>query len=635
MWLFELAISIWFGYELVASLSSPFFDSLQQLLCGSVIGFIVNSWIVFFISYPIGLTPFCGTLSMIILAVFAYLLHQKNGRLSKSKNNFIFHLTNLQMVTYALFGIIYFLFMNASQFYDHQRSKGAGYSDMPFHLNIINSFSVGCNNPRKSFFGIISAFYAGEPLAYPFIPNYHAAMLMNTGFTSARYALFIPSLFICYSLLVGLYSLTYYFSKSHVSCLISLILFTNLGGLAWTHLFDPKHRLDPRRDWIHDWGNNQHEYWFHPIMHIIIPQRAAMWSLPLCVWTTLCLVIGCELKNHKMLILAGVMTGLMPQVQVHSYVAIAQYSVSLFLLMFPWKDYRNQEKVKKYIIFWSYFAITANVIAVPQLYPYFMRVSHQKNQFLQVKPIWKGRSSVQKSWFKPILLWWRGLGIFAFISLVSGWILMTKWQMTMYIPSVIVFLLTNIIRYQPWEMDNTKLFYAGWVPLALAVVSNYISYFIITPKTLLRKIFGYSVAFIFIIGCTLSAFMSTTQSMFFPTRLYEPDDYKFGLWIAENTPPDAVFLFRSSPHNPIASIAGRQVFLGYDGWVQSHGLDLSRRYTEQYLMKNPNDIDAFHRNGISYVATCGWCAFKDFSGNSSIWKNIFDSGRYKVYRLLV
>jgi hypothetical protein len=70
------------------------------------------------------------------------------------------------------------------------------------------------------------------------------------------------------------------------------MLFSDLGGLGWTHFFDHRHRLDPRRDWIHDWGPDQIEYWFHRIMHIVIPQRVALWSIPMSAWAILCQVLG-------------------------------------------------------------------------------------------------------------------------------------------------------------------------------------------------------------------------------------------------------------------------------------------------------------------------------------------------------
>jgi hypothetical protein len=51
---------------------------------------------------------------------------------------------------------------------------------------------------------------------------------------------------------------------------------------------------------------------------------------------------------------------------------------------------------------------------------------------------------------------------------------LTSRQFVLYIPSLVVYGITNIIRYQPWELDNTKLFYAAWIPLALPLIANFL-----------------------------------------------------------------------------------------------------------------------------------------------------------------
>lgn len=631
MWCFEILASICFGYEIVRTLATTSFDALQRLFCGAVIGFIANSWIVFILSFFFGLTAFCGFLSITIMFISTFLMRKYNEKNNKH-TSFIFHLTDFQLFTYIFFGIIYFIFMYASQFYGYTKSKGAGFSDMPFHLNIINSFSVGCNNKRDKMFNILTAFYSGTQLVYPFIPNFHAALLMATGLTSARYAMLIPSVFIVFSLIIALYSLIFYFTKSHLACFIGLIIFTNLGGLGWTHVFDPRHRDDPRRDWIHDWGNDQEEYWFHPIMHIIIPQRSAMWSLPLCVWTILCLAIGLENHNYKMFILAGLITGFMPQVQVHSFVAIAQYSIALCLITFP---YKKKSKWKQYIILWAVYGIVANSIGLFQLTPFFIRTTKNKGSFININPIWR-MNQKRNVRFAPIILWWRGLGVFAAISLVFGWVVLDKWQITLYLPSIIVFIITNIIRYQPWELDNTKLFYAAWVPVALAVVSYYIEHLITHPKTLFGKFLGSLLAFSLVFASSYSSYMSTIQSMFFPTTIFGKEEYQFGLWVAENTPPKAVFLFSFATNNPIVSIAGREVFMGFVGWVFSHGLDVSRTQAESQMYHNPNNIDLFKKNNVSYVATCEYCQYKRFNYQKAPdnWKVAFKTNKFALYRLV-
>lgn len=552
-------------------------------------------------------------------------MDQKN----KQRITFTFHLSDIQIWAYVFFAFIYFLFMFSSQFYNYQKSKGAGFSDLPFQLSIIQSFAVGCNNKRDSMFRIWTAFYSSTPLSYPFIPNFHAALLISTGLTSVRYALLIPSIFIVFSFLMGLYSYVFYFTKSHLASILSLLIFTNLGGLGWTHVFDPKHRNDPRRDWIHDWGNGQSEYWFHPIMHIIIPQRSAMWSLPLCVWTLLFLSLGLQQKNRKFFALAGLMTGFLPQLQVHSYVAIAQYAIGLCIIAFP---FNNKNKWREYIELWAMYAIIANIIAFPQLLPYLSRVNANKKAFVNYNPIWNAHEK-RNCKFAPIILWWRGLGVFAAISLLCGWLVLDKWQITLYLPAIFVFIITNLIRYQPWELDNTKLFYAVWVPIALAVVSKYLVYLIMAPKKKLGRFIGCWVVLVFVVAMCLSAFMSTVQSMFWPTQFFSRDDYRFGLWMAENTPAKSITVFNFTHANPVHSVAGRQVFAGYSAWAYSHGLDMSRYRLYDEFFRHPLNINLFTQYNISYVVVIKNRGYDFNVQNSTDWVLAFNSDQFKVYRL--
>jgi hypothetical protein len=128
MWCLELAASAWLGYEIVTAFSHRHFDAIQRLFCGSVLGFVLHAWVVFFLSYPFGLCPFVGILSLIIFSSLSILLHRR------SPAKFIFSLTRLQMWTYAVFGFLFYVIMSCAMFESYKNTKGAGYSDMPFHL---------------------------------------------------------------------------------------------------------------------------------------------------------------------------------------------------------------------------------------------------------------------------------------------------------------------------------------------------------------------------------------------------------------------------------------------------------------------------------------------------------------------
>jgi hypothetical protein len=340
------------------------------------------------------------------------------------------------------------------------------------------------------------------------------------------------------------------------------------------------------------------------------------------VWAILCLALGVEHSSMGPFVLAGILTGLLPQIQVHSFVAIAQFSIAFCLFTGGWRRWRS----------WLLFGVIANAIAFPQLFPYFRRVSHSRRDFLRLNPIWN-TGQKRGVLFAPITLWWRGLGVFGAVALVFGWCLATRWQAKLYCSSLAVFAIANVIRYQPWELDNTKLLYSAWVPLALPFVAQFLAALVTRPRTLAGRAGGGLVLLVFLVACSLSALMSTVQSMFWPTSMFGHHDYKFGLWIAENTPPDAVVLVKAAPGTTVGCIAGRQLFMGFSGWVVSHGLDAGRGRDEVTMFRSPNNIELFRAKNVSYVVSSNGEKESAFSpGNSPHWKLVYQDSTYTTWR---
>jgi hypothetical protein len=175
------------------------------------------------------------------------------------------------------------------------------------------------------------------------------------------------------------------------------------------------------------------------------------------------------------------------------------------------------------------------------------------------------------------------------------------------------------------------LFYAAWIPLALPVVANYLfalgedASFFLVVAVLLGVFSGFS------------SLIHTLDCMFAVSPIFAPGDFEFGLWVAENTNTKAVFLTSTWHGHPCATIAGRQLFMGYGGWIGSHGLDYWGRAGERdRLQHEPFDVLAFMRYRIQYVVSRvvnHKHEFDDFEHiTGDFWKVIFDNGQYKVWR---
>ena len=504
---------------------------------------------------------------------------------------------------------------------------GTAVSDLPFHLNIISSIAYGFNNKRNSFMKLNSSFFAGETLAYPFIPNFYSAFLISSGLTTPRIALLVPSVITSWSLIVSFYSLSYYFTRSHIGAMLSIIIFFNLGGLGFLYFFDKECKSKTIDDYVSGvCGGEKQFYWFHPITNILIPQRAALFSFPLLFWAYLCLLIGITYKNMKMMILSAILTGLMPQVQLHSFVCIAQWSIIYFILNLKIKGF------KEYFFMWFVYGLVSCLIGIPQCFTYFNRIS--SHSFLSFSPIWNDPLFDYIKGPKPISLWFSSLGACALISLIICWFVLNKQQKMMYIPSLIIFLSANFIRYQPWVMDNTKIFYAGWIPFAVPAASYFFTYLLTFRKNVVKNIMSFTVFIVLFLITICSGFLTTIMTFSHHYDLGAKDYFQFGLWVAENTPVDAVFGSESTPQNSISMIGGRQLYVGYGGWIHSHGLDMRPYWDFLYNAKEDDDDEWFSIHKISYMGNVETTSTKFKPIDLNNWTLVYNDGTRELFKLV-
>jgi hypothetical protein len=83
---------------------------------------------------------------------------------------------------------------------------GSCYGDLPIHMTIANSFLVGCNT-EISLFSMQSPIFAGRRMTYPFLPDFHAAVIVALG-GSMRDGFFLPG----FSLACALWAQIFFFS---------------------------------------------------------------------------------------------------------------------------------------------------------------------------------------------------------------------------------------------------------------------------------------------------------------------------------------------------------------------------------------------------------------------------------------
>jgi hypothetical protein len=301
-----------------------------------------------------------------------------------------------------------------------------------------------------------------------------------------------------------------------------------------------------------------------------------------------------------------------------------------------------------------------------------------EGNFISLKPIWRGEE-LPRNFFT---LWFYGLGFFWILSICIGPFTLTGQQLRYYIPSLVVYAIANVIWYQPWHLDNTKVFNAGWVPLGVAVVASVLvrigsrgdtkptpeSHFSakkthdtkdgrdIRDKRGARKVRIDTVAkkevtiqdvlWILRVFCAAILFVLCILAGLF--GVIHAAKYEYPLWwdwegsvrIAEIvksvSPPRSIWITDSGHTNPVVTLAGRQTLAGYGGWLSSHGLNDSPRVNAMNrLTRRPDDVWGVDGFGVQFAAVdyrSNADAWKFDPKNSTKWKTLFRNQDWGIFQ---
>ena len=624
--IFGLFVWSWFGYEVSTFFLQKYVNKLTRVGIGIPFGFITYSWIVFLLNVKYELTPTLGWFStsfLFFISSILSLFHNSKEKKSLKDPRFIDILITILIPTVFLS----LLFKNTILDKD-MISRGASYGDLPFHLNIINSFVKGCNMKRKSVFDMKSVFFANVKLAYPVMTNYLSSILISCFKLSLRNSIYFPSFPIIFSLIALLNSIVNNFTKDRLACYLAPWIFMFMGGRGFFNFFDSKKLQCINADFTHIVGTeDEFFYWLHNLYNVIFPQRLSLFGIPVS-YAYLIVMYNVDFKSVKPFIFAGLIIALMPQLQAHACIAAFEWTLAFGILHFPLFE---PKKWLRQIICYASLGIPALGLALPQLLIFMTRAKGKG--FFSAIPIWK---DMNQNFFT---LWWDALFIFWIIAIFLGPFMLNKKQLIKYIPSLVVYIISNLVLYQPWNIDNSKVFHAGWVPLAIAVVANYFSIILKSENILVQFI---SVILLIVMNFSGIIAVQRNHQMTAPQwdTGYYPSDYIIKDLVEDVvhlSNYDDVFITDSFHNHPIPALAGRQVLVGYRGWLASHNLPENDRIRgiEETLdnPKNPKYADSQNVSFLVYTKE-KHDEIKIDIGNSPYWSLCSENKLYKIYRRL-
>ena len=566
-----LALTAVFGFSVLRALKLPL-KEIELMVAAPIVGTIAAAWLCL-IPAVLAESLDAGIIvsSLIMLGTIVWV----RPGLPRPEKDLILAVAIITFVSFI------FMYFGLFTYFDGQyHAAFPFYGDAAFHAAMMNSFSQGSNFPPQY------PMMAGQPLRYTFLIDLFSGMLDRLGL-GLQWSIVLPGWLLLSGLLTLLYSLGVRFTGRLGGGAIAVTLTVLSGGLGFLWA-------------IGDWrssglgilaflSSNNLNYTcmynlnlvFTNFIIIVMAQRTALIGFAagifiiVLVYAMLVQREFDDLATRNGLALAGVMTGLLPLFHVYSYIC-ALLSTGLLLLIFREKK-------------WYWFIGPAMLLAIPQA----LWISEQMGaSYFRVQIGWMAGSILNIP-----LFWVENLGLSLFL-LIAGFFLISRKNLLFYLPFLGIFVMANLFVFQPWDYDNHKFFSFWFMPSALLMASALL--FVYDRPKLGKPLFTLLLTITVLTGVLVAIFIIAH-----PYGEINSADIHVGEWIIDNTPKDAVFLTSDSPISPVTTVAGRKSYLGYGGWLYTHGIDFSGRENNRIMMYDAADtnqtLEMLKDDGINYV----------------------------------
>jgi hypothetical protein len=431
------------------------------------------------------------------------------------------------------------------------------WSDWPLHISMLRRFSDCPPSEWLTSHPMIG----GEPLHYPFVAAFLSGVLVRLGL-SVPLAIQLPTLYFLLLLLFGMYRLWEKLLAHRWLPLVPIALFflaAGPGALIWLDdvlkigkeaVFAPPHEYSR----VDDYG------WYagNFVVGMLLPQRAFLPGMTLTVWLLFGLLK--EEKKPRDYLFLTLGAGLLPIVHMHSLIALFVLGGALVIAT-------NQTDWRRWREFLVYFLLPASLLAAG-CYFAFLRPSIAYPKFIG----WQVGFQAKTLYDWPFM-WWRFWGLFPIVAAAGFFVRKSRTLLGMLSGSALLFVLANLIRFQPIAWDNSKVFLWAYFGLSGAVT-------LLLKKLVQRGWSGTVIATILFFSLTLTGVVELTalwRTDLNKAQVLAPDDLELGEAIRKHTRPDAVFLTSMDITNAPMSWGGRTIYLGFGGWMPNFGFDHQTR----------------------------------------------------------
>ena len=459
------------------------------------------------------------------------------------------------------------------------------WGDWTQHIGDVYSFVYGHNIPPDH------PRFTNHSYPYHYLASFTVALMVETGMEPIT-ALLVHSFVFSTLIVLSIYTFAVRLTASPGAAALAVVLFFLGGGLGWTLTFiqyDPSRGLSNAL-WQHPWNQAAQDAanyrWHNMFFSFIAPQRGYLYGMPLMLLILTLLHGGTRTRDWRVFILAGAIAGLLPLAHLSTLLALALVTPFL-VLAFPTR-------------WWAFFFVTWLIVALPQLYfqqsPESVALAAFRLQF--------GWVSAPDMW---MWFWIKNLGGFVPLLVLALFErnLLPPLSRRFLLTFMPIFVIANIVVFQPWDWDNAKVFLYWYLAVCVLVAATVMRAWHVHRNLLGRGVLTLLVATMLGSGTLqhLSQMLGNDRNLMLTT-----EELDVGAAVRAQTPPDATFAAGLQHNNPISVVTGRRVVLGYPGPLWATGLPYeAREYDIRALYTLPTDTtEIIARYGIDYIVVGPW-----------------------------
>ena len=389
--------------------------------------------------------------------------------------------------------------------------------------------------------------------------------------------------------------------------------------------------------------------WGSPFGLVFLHQHPFLFGLFLFLVILLILLKTEGLLKKRHIALLGILFGIAPLSHIHSFIAIGTMLVFFAVSALLKKDFTR---------FKNYAAVLliGGATALPQLayLAHFFNGAFESSvqSFLRFRLGWMTDPAYGSVVYPPLPTafskliaylnyTWMNFGVILPAFFISSIYLFKKGKQALSIltfaaAAFALFFLVQTIQFQPWDYDNNKILV-------------YFQFFAVIPIIFLFrklvakwKVWGWTAFGIFFVISIQSAVLDLVprvmQIQNSPPILFTANAWEAAEFIKQNVPDKAVILTGPSHINPVASLAGKPVLVGYPGWLWTRGIPYQKRLDDtRAFYQNPYQRkDVLAKYNISYIlldplVKYDWGVQKQLFDSN--FKLIYENADYALYAI--